>query len=274
MKSFKCICFIAFTAVAALAMAQDAPRKVGPEEVYAHRIDGPPFIRTNVLWSKDTLPQPCLGVHVVVNPKGSVASATANEGVPIDSRSQAEAAVRSLRYRPFEDHSRAIVANFEECVAVLPRELKSSRNVPFPVVHDWDSVRIHLSRTVCNGECPEYSVEVRGDGSVTYWGSVFVVAVGERHGTITREEMQELVSLFRDADYYSLNDEYIDNGFDIPTYETSIEIDGRVKKVKDYGGWFVGMPMSVLRLENAIDQFAGTKQWIRGGAQTGHGKSP
>jgi len=55
-----------------------------------------------------------------------------------------------------------------------------------------------------------------------------------------------------------LNFDYVENGFDIPTFETSIEIDGRVKRVKHHKGLRVGMPMSVLRLENAIDQFAGT----------------
>ena len=61
---------------------------------------------------------------------------------------------------------------------------------------------------------------------------------------------------------YPLDDLYAPGVFDLPTYEMSIEVDGNLKKVKDDGGLEAGMPFSVYRLENAVDQTADTKQWI------------
>ena len=128
---------------------------------------------------------------------------------------------------------------------------------------------MRLSRTQCNGTCPVYVVVVSGNGAVTYQGMASVWVLGEHRSTITREAMKKLVGLFRDSDYYSLNDQYIDNAFDIPTYEMSIEIDGKRKTIVDHGGLRVGMPVSVFDLENTVDEFADTRRWILApGAET------
>jgi len=135
------------------------------------------------------------------------------------------------------------------------------RHVEFPEVHDWNSVHVTLRRSACFGSCPIYRVEIDGDGGVIYEGARFVAQVGTRNATIPVDSVRKLVAAFRDADYYSLNDEYVAQVTDNPTYETSIEIDGRLKKVKDYVGTAVGMPMSIRKLERLIDQTANTKQW-------------
>jgi hypothetical protein len=157
---------------------------------------------------------------------------------------------------------------FDECVMVLPQELQPPAQVPFSSVRDWSSVRIHLSRSSCNGTCPVYSVDIVGDGTVFYEGRMHAAIVGKQRASISREAMEQLVGVFRDADYYSLTDEYVANVVDISTFETSIEIDGRKKKVKDCAGLWIGVPVSVFRLENAIDQFAGTKRWTKSDARS------
>jgi ankyrin repeat protein len=77
-----------------------------------------------------------------------------------------------------------------------------------------------------------------------------------------------LVDAFRAADYYSLQDEYVWPATDLPTHETSIQIDGKLKKVKDYAGEQVGMPRSVSKLEAEIDQLADTERWTKGNENT------
>jgi Domain of unknown function (DUF6438) len=175
----------------------------------------------------------------------------------------AEAVVRATKYRPFERGGHAIEVEFDCNVAVFPPERQLSRRVPFPAVSDWNSVRIRLSRTRCYGACPVYSVEIHGDGTVLYKGVAFVGVKGEKAGSISKEAVKQLVAEFRNVDYYSLDD-YSADDFDLATVESSIDIDGHTKKVLDQDGLWLGMPMSVLKLEIKIDEIAGTKQWTEG----------
>jgi hypothetical protein len=172
------------------------------------------------------------------------------------------------RYRPFERDGRPVNASFDEQIGVLPPELLLKRHVPFPIIRDWDSIRITLMRIGCFGRCPAYRVEIHGDGTVLYEGQAYVAVTGAHRGYIPKETVGELVNAFRNIDYYSLQDEYVWPATDLPTYETSIEIDGKLKKVKDYAGQQVGMPLSVSKLELEIDKLADTTRWTRGNQST------
>ena len=50
--------------------------------------------------------------------------------------------------------------------------------------------------------------------------------------------------------------------------ETSIEIDGRAKSVRDYAGAMVGMPLSVSKLESQIDRLTDVERWTKGNEHT------
>jgi hypothetical protein len=132
----------------------------------------------------------------------------------------------------------------------------------FPEIHDFKSLHINLDRTGCFGTCQQYSIEVRGDGSVTYYGSWYAEYCGQWRGTIPESSVRELVSQFRAADYFRLNYEYSFDGTDLPTYTTAIAFDNVSKCVADYGGNHVGMPASVHKLEDAIDRLAGPEHWM------------
>jgi hypothetical protein len=141
----------------------------------------------------------------------------------------------------------------------------TARHVSFPQVHDWNSVCITLSRTVCfTDQCPAYRIEIHGDGTILYEGAENVVVKGQHRTSTTPDKVRQLVNAFRDADYYSLRDYYQGEMFgDAPTYQTSIEIDGQVKQVRErMGGPSVGMSATVSKLENAIDTLANAQQWI------------
>ncbi len=72
--------------------------------------------------------------------------------------------------------------------------------------------------------------------------------------TSSREAVADLFAAFRNADYFSLKDEYISAITDHPTVYTSIEFDGQKKAVKDYVGFTAGMPEIVDELERKIDR--------------------
>jgi hypothetical protein len=133
-----------------------------------------------------------------------------------------------------------------------------------PDIRDWNSLRIKLTRTYCEGTCPDYSVEITGDGRVIYVGNGFVAVLGERNATIPVDRVRALYQKFREVEFFWLFDRYADTATDNPAHTISIAYDGTMKTVTDYIGMRVGMPIDVMELQDAIDQAAGVARWTRG----------
>jgi archaellum component FlaC len=66
-----------------------------------------------------------------------------------------------------------------------------------------------------------------------------------------------------DADFYSMESEYVASVSDNPTNVLSITIDGQKKQATDYAGQRVGMPAIIKDLEYEVDTVAQTERWIR-----------
>ncbi len=143
------------------------------------------------------------------------------------------------------------------CLADMVAFAQSSPvGIPFPAVKDWDSLRFTLKRPpwYCEG-CPAFRLEVRGDGTVMFEGENEVIP-GKYQGRISKTQVAGLLEKFRQADYFSLKNEYVWPATDLEEINTSLTIDGKTKKVKDYGGLEVGMPDAVTELEIALDRAA------------------
>lgn len=125
-----------------------------------------------------------------------------------------------------------------------------------------DDVQITLTRGVCFGFCPDYTVTISGNGQVRYEGRRFVNAVGQRTATIPREDAARLVARFDEIGFDRLRDAYRAQVTDLPTYTVSIARNGHTKTVVDYGGIGAGMPRAVRDLQDEIDRVAGTAQWV------------
>jgi hypothetical protein len=123
-------------------------------------------------------------------------------------------------------------------------------------------VEIRLTRTVCFGFCPDYTVTINGDGGVRYEGRRFVNAVGVRTATIPRQNVARLLARFDEIGFDSLRDAYRGQVTDLPTYTITLTRNGRSKSVVDYAGLSVGMPRAVRELQDEIDRVAGTSQWV------------
>lgn len=132
----------------------------------------------------------------------------------------------------------------------------------FPTIKDLSAQRIVLKRTMRFGVCPNYEVEIRGDGSVNYCGGACVIEFGRRTRVIPKEAVVALVDEFRSANYFALRDSYAGVMTDLPTYLTAIAFDGHSKQVIDYYGEADGMPAAIAELEGFIDKMAGTAEWI------------
>jgi ankyrin repeat protein len=131
-----------------------------------------------------------------------------------------------------------------------------------------DSLKITLHRTGCYGTCPDYTVEMGGDGTVQYHGEAFVLVEGDHASHVASEDVRCLLSDFRAADFWSLRPKYWAGITDQPTYELTLSIAGQSKTVVDYMGQLTGMPRVVTDLENAVDLVANDESWIIGNART------
>jgi hypothetical protein len=133
---------------------------------------------------------------------------------------------------------------------------------------DMNDVVITLERYECYGECPVYSVSIRGDGTVIYRGKKFVRVKGERRYKIPKEKVAELVDDFYKIDYFSLEDEYtkivgadgsVMVAVDLPGATTSIAIGGKTKSVYNY----FGGPAALKELERKVDLISESAKFVR-----------
>lgn len=90
---------------------------------------------------------------MTVDANGAVISAVADKSdtsVSAGLRAQAEAVAKNIRYRPFEPDGHSVTVTLEERMMVLPPELRPKKQLPFPLIRNWDSIRITLKRTLAS----------------------------------------------------------------------------------------------------------------------------
>lgn len=163
--------------------------------------------------------------------------------------------VRSWKFTPFEKNGKAVTAEIEEYIDLVPQERLPKKHVAAPVARPTSKVRITLERTGCYGSCPSYTVAIGTDG-IVFNGRIFVVAIGSHADSVDAPEVRQLAKKFVASDFYSMDAVYRVEVTDMPTYSLSIEIDGHKKEVEDYVGEWGGMPAIIAELEDEVDAFA------------------
>lgn len=126
---------------------------------------------------------------------------------------------------------------------------------------------VALERTPCFGSCPVYSLSISRSGVVRFEGKKFVEHAGADSARIPAASVDSLVSELSAAGYFGFADRYTSGApacgryaTDLPSAITSITDDGRVKRIEhDHG--CTDAPRELARLENRIDEVAGTGRW-------------
>lgn len=169
---------------------------------------------------------------------------------------------------------------FFSILLVSPLVGCSAAAEPFPAVIE-DELKITLQRTACLGSCPDYTVTIDGQGNVEFrtQGENFpgefevhrsfsqsdgILFSGVHTDKIDPGIVAELVEQFREAEFFSLNDEYRAQVTDSPAYILTMNTGTASKTVVDYVGDRVGMPESVTELQDAVDRAAGSARWVEG----------
>lgn len=148
-----------------------------------------------------------------------------------------------------------------QSVGVVPPERLPTRQVRFPDAAG-QPVSITLERVGPYSPHGTYVVTLDGDGDVDFCGSSFIKVPGPHLSRINSAAFDALVQKFRAADFFSMDDRYIGNATDGPTYYLRIRIGDQEKTVVDYAGRTVGMPAAIRSLQTAVDEAAGTSRWV------------
>lgn len=218
---------------------------------------------------------------LTINDRGLVTDAIVKAG-PASYRAEAIRAAKEIRFKPFERDGRTVPARLTYYVQGQATDYDGPPERNFPPGPAPNDFRIALARSACFGTCPDYWVEIRADGEVTYRGRGYVLVKGLQHWRVDPAAVAGLIDLFRRADYLRLDGYYEINASDLPTYVTRVSIGSQRKFVLDYGGSGMGgayastsfggpdphMPSIVTELEDAVDSVAETASWVRGDEHT------
>ena len=95
----------------------------------------------------------------------------------------------------------------------------------FPKIVRWETLKITLDRTFCYGTCPDYTVEIHGDGTVLYTGRDYVAITGKHRIHIPQDSIHALFEKFEAARFFATFDNYSGGGTDGPTYIVRVSFD-------------------------------------------------
>jgi Domain of unknown function (DUF6438) len=129
-----------------------------------------------------------------------------------------------------------------------------------PTENTFSDMVITLERTVCRGTCPAYKLTIEGNGTVIYEGQDFVQVKGKQTASLSPAQIQDLVSTFEQAKFFTLTDYTHEDTTDSPSVITSITINGKTKTVNHYYG-DNSAPQALFDMESKIDEITNSKQW-------------
>lgn len=254
-----------FLLTAAPAWAQQEPKKNHPHFDYMAAEQHEVGLHRHTIPLEGIRP----GFHQLhltlkVSPMGEVLKAdVGGDAQDMKHWPELEEEVNAWKYKPFEVNGKAVTAEVEEYLDLVPPERLPKTHVAAPAITPNSKIVITLERGGCYGTCPAYSLTISTEG-IVFDGRAFVVARGRHTDVVSPDEVRNLARKLVTADFYSMDSSYMASVTDNPTYVLSLTVDGHLKKVVDYVGAWEGMPQVITELENEVDQFARSERWIDG----------
>jgi hypothetical protein len=131
--------------------------------------------------------------------------------------------------------------------------------------------QVRLERGMCLGSCPVYAVELDASGHVKFVGAKSeaepsVACQGERRWQAAPAAVGRLEALIDRSGFFGFKSDYVAQITDMPPVVVTVTRHGRTKRVRDYVGRMVGMPVAMTQIEIAIDEAAATKACVVGEA--------
>lgn len=233
-----------------------------PAEIAAHRSFDVPVLTASGPQDPDRTWG--FGLALLVDASGVVVCHAVEEyhgpPQPMDgARLALQQAMSGWRFKPFLRDGVPVAAVVRERIYEqrLPRERRAAPKVPL------EQVSVSFTRTGCNGPCPAYSVEVRGDGTVIYDGHNFVDVEGVHRYTIPVDQAASLVADMERKDLWSMDGSYSGSITDFPTYILALRMGDQSHQISDYVGSMVGMPEVIRAFHEHVDRVARAEEWTR-----------
>lgn len=165
---------------------------------------------------------------------------------------------------PLAPVSRAPARAFDDAGRDVPRLTQ-----PTPSA-EAGNFMVRLRRGACLGRCPVYELTIHDDGSVDYAGRSHVAVSGARHGRADPEQLAALRARLAQPETAALAGEYLRGkpicglwASDQPVVRLDVVLGGRRWQVAhDWG--CSGAPDALKNLEQAVDDAAGSSQWVGG----------
>lgn len=204
--------------------------------------------------------QRSVAVAVVIDEAGDVVAASPYAG-PRDLYTRAVEIASRWKFVPFTRDGKPTRVRLERmAIPVEGPEQWVSPRVPFPQFGDFDSTIIKLTQ---DGWERGLSLELRGDGSVTFVGHGDLVALHGRHcAVVPRETVAALISAVRQADFFSMRPEYDDDGR--VGYSVLVALDDNVKEVRINAHGRRDAPAPLWQLIDAMLESVTAERWIQG----------
>ncbi|HMO38277.1 MAG TPA: DUF6438 domain-containing protein [Saprospiraceae bacterium] len=121
---------------------------------------------------------------------------------------------------------------------------------------------IEMAKSPCYGRCPVFRLTVYASGLVSFDGERYTERTGFWVKKMDKNEYQNLLRAFRNANLWQFDNVYRGEYYDAPTVTISYYEEGDLKTIigKD------GRPNKVLELEALLDDLARTDGWVQIGA--------
>lgn len=147
------------------------------------------------------------------------------------------------------------------CITVVTLLIANSWNQDTPVTKSDFS--IELTRGVCFGFCPAYTVAIDGNGQVRFTGQTYTTVDGETvEYSIDKTEVSKLISAVDDMDFFSLKERYEDPYItDLPSMEIKVTAEGKTKSIYVYGIVGTDYPKQLDALAELIDEVGQTNAY-------------
>lgn len=118
---------------------------------------------------------------------------------------------------------------------------------------------IGLSRGMCYGTCPVYSVRLFSDGRAEFTGEHFVDLLGDHRAHIDVADFELVALAIAHLRFGNLRRTYAVDYTDAETTTTWIVQRGRRRTVEDYGG---AGPQRLRQIESLVDDSAAELKWL------------
>jgi len=144
-------------------------------------------------------------------------------------------------------------------LAIFAENINPPINTPEKPTAGIDDVIITLHRGMCFGTCPVYSLTILGNGTVFYYGNNFVDTLGMVKYQIETSDVQTLIDMSYELDYFSFKDSYQILVTDHSSTTTSFTVGNATKIIYNYAN---SAPAALNEFENKIEEIANSKQYV------------